>query len=632
MVQVEYQNANYDHGNQSAAFFFEFDHETQKEGILIDCGPGVDFDRLLDEGEYLQAVLLTHLHLDHIQSLAKIAERETPIITTRDNEVLLDQMVKMDGHRLGIDDPEVVNELIRVVESEWEQIRDDLEVRAIPAGHAPGAVGFLIRFKDEGDWFHILATGDFTLHGVAGNPGFDPQLSGCLRMLDANSPIMSGELAASADEQLSIGALLINVSIREDALDDLERGLATIVDRASDGSATLVATSALASIHVAALLDAINGELDQRIPVVLVGKAAAYYRALGWDLDTVSAIEEYEDPAELLRRGQVTIAGPEDASNGSSKVLLDTANRSAGDTTVIQFRNAGSDPLPDTSWLTSYDFDYSMHPSEEDIDTLATTVEATQTLIGHTSDKRVLKAYRERGDDWGTFVWASYGHDRYEIFDGMWLSPQWINDEVHLEEVSGRSYTHLRTSVRGDLLPRLDREEVNLVSEGIDPGVFFDPDLRDELEIIHFDEITVDAGIAKLAEHAFDDDVGRLGESNNDLRQAVVKSIDWFIVESLRGPLPRTERVPSVGNSIGLVEGTPLHSLLAESKDDPETFLLHSVYERLGVSENGEVSLDIPTLAPRKAYLQAIIDHDRTEFESLDEVVEAAMFAYIQSQ
>jgi len=178
MVTVKYQNGNYDGGNQSTLFTFEYEQEAASYGILVDSGPDLDLDDKLGENEHLLATLLTHAHQDHIAGLDACLRDASPIYTSPATAAILEHTLAADAGRPGIDDPDPVINRLKVLDADWTTLVRDIEVRPIPVGHAPGATGFLLRFDDDE---HIFVTGDFTRYDVAGNPGLDPTFDGALQ-------------------------------------------------------------------------------------------------------------------------------------------------------------------------------------------------------------------------------------------------------------------------------------------------------------------------------------------------------------------------------------------------------------------------------------------------------------------
>ena len=175
-MRVSYQHANVHSGNESALLRFTTENGT-RACILVDAGDDVDIKSMLADEEYLNAILLTHAHIDHYRTLAKNVHHSAPIYASPATATVLEQALPEAEKDNDLGDVSIALEAIEPID-EWTPILSTLEVRPIAAGHTPGAAGFILRFRDENssdDPFnskqHILVSGDFTARPCAGFPG-----------------------------------------------------------------------------------------------------------------------------------------------------------------------------------------------------------------------------------------------------------------------------------------------------------------------------------------------------------------------------------------------------------------------------------------------------------------------------
>ena len=635
MVSLTYQNANYEQGNQSVLFKFQFDYDEQRYGILVDAGPGLDLEDLLDDDEYILATLLTHAHLDHITSIRECVDIGTPIYATEETTAMLETIIEYE-ELVPPEDIESLKERLTIVDGEWTNIRDDVAIRPVPVGHAPGACGYVIRFKDQGNWFHMFSSGDFTLHDVAGNPGFDPTFGGSIAEREQVTILQESADGQEVDrsDKLAIGALQMNVPSREASTGKLDAAVSRILERVRNGSPALVATGSLAGIHLASILDHLQRVDSDDFEINLVGKIAAMYEAAGYDLDSVNTVSEFDTPAGLLRRGHVTIAGPEGGSNGSSKALLEAANVAAGDLSVIQLRSAGGSPI-EGSWLTSYEFEYSLHPTEDELDEVVTTIGPVLTIINHTTSRSELNDFRSKGDDWESFVYASYGNEPYPIFtDGNWVRPGWISNDQLIKPVMARAdrYTEYGT-VKAEQLPAIQRRAIDIAAQGIEhEAITIDGATLDtSTASLGTEPVYLDPVVLRLAEIAVADELGGVEIVENTVEELLTEAVDWYLTTNLTGDSIAATTVP-LEESVAVNEDTPLATLLdalSNSSRTQDELVLDAVCEKFAI-EREPRPVENPALGPRWQYIDAIIANPQTEFQSRDEMVNAAVEAYLR--
>jgi len=310
-MRVSYQHANVTSGNESTLLRFTTDDGT-RACILADAGDGVDVDSMLADDEYLNAILLTHAHIDHYRTLAKNVRHSAPVYTSPATAKLLEQTLPEATKDNDLGDISVALDALEPID-EWTPILPTLDVRPIAAGHTLGASGFILRFRDGtvSDGLlspekHVLITGDFTIRPCAGFPGL--------------------ETAYPFD----IDCVLLNASYDESYTTALNESLDTVLERALAGSKVVVATSSLTGVQYAILLARLTATLEREVPITLVGQTAKQYIALGYDEPAVTPCEVFERPENVLDNGSVAITGPESPTTGSSSRLFTAVSDDPG--------------------------------------------------------------------------------------------------------------------------------------------------------------------------------------------------------------------------------------------------------------------------------------------------------------
>ncbi|WP_222913015.1 MBL fold metallo-hydrolase [Natrinema sp. SYSU A 869] len=445
-MRVSYQHANVHSGNESTLLRFMTDDGT-RACVLIDSGDDVDLDSLLADDEYLNAILLTHAHIDHYRTLARSVRHNAPIYTSPATTAILKRVLPEAQKDNDLGDISAAVDALEPIE-DWTSILHDLEVRPVPAGHTPGAVGFVIRFRDENaaddrltGEHHLLATGDFTTRPCAGYSG-----------LETTYPF-------------EIDAVLLNASTDDSYTTALNASLQTVLERAYAGSQVVVATSSLTGIHYATLVGHITAALDRELPVTLVGQAAKVYNTLELDVPGIDTQEVFEQTAKVLEQGRVTIAGPDTPRKGSTSRLLDAI---ADDPTGVFVQLATGDTTSVSNVrCTTRAVELRNHPPIETIDDVVHALAPTQVVIKHATGD-TLNRFQRRFDH--CFTWGTNDEDIHRLYeDGEWLTPEWITETTatkiqtrQWEEAQKRPFDGTVT------LSSTGWDSVDLDAEGID--------------------------------------------------------------------------------------------------------------------------------------------------------------------
>ncbi|HET7324966.1 MAG TPA: MBL fold metallo-hydrolase [Halococcus sp.] len=440
-MRVSYQHANPYYGNESYLMRFHDGIHDQTACVLIDAGDGVAVGDLLAEDEYLTAVLLTHAHLDHYRTLAANVRDGAPVYAAPDTAAILDTVLSEGKHNYDLGDVEPVTDALEPVE-DWTPLTGELDICPVPAGHAPGAAGFLVRFEDN-EPHHLLATGDFTRRRVGGYPGFTTGLG-----VDVEAVFLTAAESAGYERELT-------------------ESVGTMLERAREGSSVLVTASGLTGVQYAYLLGHLGEELDESIPINIVGQVAKLYADLEYDVPGVEACAVFEDPEEVLAPETVTIAGPEVPVEGSAHRLFEEIEDDPA-ATLVQI-TAGATTPRDSAGCTVYDYTLINHPTEDEIDGVVEAFGPIEVVIEH--GRNNSGKYK---DKYSSFVWATDDSKEYTLYDdGRWLSPEWVGPETdrRIRARNGRSNGWTRGGAFGDdrSLPALERaDDVDFVAEGLD--------------------------------------------------------------------------------------------------------------------------------------------------------------------
>ncbi|EJN57805.1 exonuclease of the beta-lactamase fold class-like protein [Halogranum salarium B-1] len=417
-----------------------FERETPPDDetpcILVDAGSGVNLERLLRPTDRLVAICLTHAHFDHYAELTTSHRDSVPIYTSPTTAMLLEEVLAVASAEQGIvTTPETMSAIEPI--DDWVTVTEGIEIHPVPAGHTPGAVGFLIRVTENGDTIRLLTTGDFSLTDVAGYPGFP------------------------TDDLPPIGALFLTASVQEEFSEELTEALIRILEAANRGSTTLVTVSALSGVHLSYLLAALVDELALEIPIRLVGQVAKLYATLEYEFPQVELSPTFDNPRTCLQVGGITIAGPETPTERSSAHLF-AALKKDPNGCLVQLIGSGAPPVL-TAGCTVYDFQFSNHPARSELEHVVKTLTPIETVIIHRHGGGAKEFNHLE-----SCVWSPPDTDEHVLYeDGQWQTPPWMN-------WSGPPRNHSRSLMIGDLfgefpLPSLIRVSTpDLEAEGID--------------------------------------------------------------------------------------------------------------------------------------------------------------------
>ncbi|MFC4406234.1 MBL fold metallo-hydrolase [Haloarchaeobius iranensis] len=438
-MEVTFQHANPHSGHESVLVRLSGDVTDQTACILFDSGTDVDVDGLLEDDEYLTAIVLTHAHLDHYATLGTNLRDGAPVYTSEPTAAILDTVLTEAATNYDISNVDAVVDALEPI-SDWTTVLGDIELRPVPAGHTPGAAGFPLRFDDGGEHRTMLVTGDWTQRSAAGFSGLPTTLSP--------------------------DAVFLTGATNEEFESELTAAVETILERVRAGSTVLVTASGLAGVHIAALLAELD-TIDIDPPSVsITGHAAKLYETLGYDYSTVTSVPTFDDADVILEPGAVTIAGPEVPVEGSAAKFYDCVQDDPG-ATLVQLTSGSVSPV-ESAGCTVDCFQYSNHPPEAAVDDLVEDLAPRQVVMMHQSGA-ALSRYKDRYD---SFVWATTDRDEYRIYeDGTWVAPPWVNDRVarrlrSQQYGNGSSLGSFIDSERS--LANVEQSEISLEAEGLD--------------------------------------------------------------------------------------------------------------------------------------------------------------------
>ncbi|WP_435361652.1 MBL fold metallo-hydrolase [Haloarchaeobius sp. DFWS5] len=440
-MRVSFQHANPHTGNESFLVRLSDPVADQTACILVDAGTNVSVDDLLADDEYLTAIILTHAHLDHYERLGENVRDAAPIYAAEPTAAILDDVLTEATTHYDVSNVDAVLDALTPI-SDWTSVTGDVDVRPVPAGHAPGAAAFGIRFDDGSETRTMLATGDWTRRRTAGYPGLSTEL-------DPEAVFLTGATSEGFEDELT-GAV------------------ATTLERAHAGSTVLLTASGLTAVHLTYLLATLTDRESIAIPsVTLVGHAAKLYETLGYDLDGVQTVRTFDDATAVLDPGAVTIAGPEVPVDGSARSCYEEIRDDPG-ATLVQVTGGVGSPVESANCTVAH-YTYSNHPTDETVDQLVADLAPKQVVVTHQTGSRLAR-FKDRYD---AFTWATTDKGEYTLYeDGQWVEPPWVTDAV-ARRLRARQYQNGNSSKHGalvtgdDTVPAVAQVSPNLTAEGL---------------------------------------------------------------------------------------------------------------------------------------------------------------------
>ena len=466
-MRIAFQRANPRSHNES--FLLRVDSLGEPtQCLLFDAGRGVDLDELLDDDDAFLGTCLSHAHSDHYDALGAVqgaARRrenaDSTVYTGPDTAAVLGDVLEVaatersDGHGGGRDG--VTAEAVQAVD-DWTRLSESIEIRPVPAGHAPGAAGFLVRIGDGSDERLCLVTGDWTLRDAGGTPGL---------------PV---------EDLPQVDVLFLTTATATDVPETLTDVVGTTLERASAGAPTLVTANGLTGAHLARLLDRAASGFDLQVPVRVVGHTARLYQELygtsgatatdggsealadGSPTDAVetatdSAVEcvpVFDSPGTCLGPGEITVAGPDVPTEQSSGTLFDTL-ASNPNACVYQVIGSGRTPREDAD-CTLHATELANHPATPALETVVDALAPRHTVVVHERGASGKYNYLD------SMVWAGDNDEVFELYDGhSWQMPPWTHQSVlRTDATDGYQGTIPET------LPSPRGGRVDLVREGVD--------------------------------------------------------------------------------------------------------------------------------------------------------------------
>mgnify|MGYP000609642994 CR=1 FL=1 len=544
-MRVSYQNANPRSGHESYYIKFENRASTTTNCVLIDSGENVDVESDLGENEYLSAVLLTHAHADHYQTISDNVKDGAKVLMTPATASVLENVLSEASKRAETEDIDwkKIEDSVEPV-TDWYSITADVEVRPVPAGHIPGACGYLIRF--DGDK-HILATGDFTFDRAAGYP----------------------QLPKEELEELGVDVLFLNASASEPG--ELTQSVEKVMEQAVSGGHVLVSASGMTCVKYVYILGHLIEEQGLGLRVSIAGQAAKIYEDLGYDVPNVSSYPVYESTDEVLK-SDISVAGPEKPTEGSSEKLFEEI-KDDGSATLVRVLGA-STRAKESAGCTVNDYETVNHPTQEKLYNFVEELNPVHTVIQHGNTER-WDGERFRF----TMTWSDNKTEHRVLYsDGDWRPPGWL-DEGTLERIlknnRSRGKPDISSVMSGDGIeemlepdfPKIEpqNDEVKLNEEGI-----LIDEIRDR-EFVSTSEPVKDT--EKAEESTEDESVSEEGEKDlHEIRETLER-----IEEKVDAETHEAVVVDTGGGDLLLrLEGKDIDDLSLEHGESVEV----SVFER----------------------------------------------------
>lgn len=441
-------NVSYQHVNPAASHDATLLTITPEDDpparFLIDAGEDVSPQAYLSSDESLDGVFLTHAHRDHYASLSQALQDDTPLYTSEPTASILQQVYTEADRYQDLGDPETVEAALTPIDG-WTELTDDVAVLPVPAGHTPGAVGYLFRVDDlaaNDETVTILATGDFTTHPVAGYPGL------------------------TIPDSIDLDIIIANAGTSDEFTDNLVDAVDTTLERALGGATTLIAASGFTGVHAAYLLGHLLEEIGRSLPITVVGQAAKHYNALEYDVPNVTARPQFSDTTDVMQAGGITIAGPEAPTQGSTSRLFGTI-RDDPDSVFVQLSTSSADPVEDAACATHY-YTLPPHPSADEFVDLIQEYLPRHLILKHVP----VSEASDIGDRFDNlFRWTNKDTRSHTLYDdGNWIAPPWITD-------NSESLIRRRNYKESDPRIPIDRSVADLPADAITRS---DPDLEAE--------------------------------------------------------------------------------------------------------------------------------------------------------
>jgi putative mRNA 3-end processing factor len=444
-MEIQFQHANPHSGRESVVLRIDGLLADQTVCVLVDAGQHVSTDDLLDDDadEYLSAICLTHAHLDHYQSLGDALAHGAPVYAATDTATMLEDVFAAGADHYDLSKTDRVLDQLEPI-GEWTQIVSGLRVHPVPAGHTPGAAGFLFEVTASDERRTILVTGDFTTRSAAGYPGFN------------------------LDLPVNVDVLVLTAATSEEFEARLTDAVGTICERVWAGSSVLATASGLTGLHLAYLLGHLADQWDERLPITLAGHAAKLYDRLEYTIPNVETAAEFADPTAVLATDGVTIAGPEVPSDGSAKRLFETISDDPG-ATLVQLINGGSSPVT-TAACTTHNFSLTNHPTQQTIDDVVKALSPVHVVITHQQGA----AANQYKDKYASYVWATDDTDCYTLLnESGWTPPPWVTGSTKRRVQSGTTTMNgtLGDAIADEEIPLPSvtrRDDVDIDAEGLD--------------------------------------------------------------------------------------------------------------------------------------------------------------------
>lgn len=441
-MRVGYQHVNPHGGRESTFVRFHDELHDQTTCVLVDAGASVDVGECLGDDEYLSAILLTHAHIDHYRTLGSNLRDGAPVYATSETVAALTARLDSGGDHV---DQERGDEIRAALEpiSGWTDLTSDVRIHPVPAGHAPGACGFVLQFADGDDRHHLLASGDFTTRRAGGYPGLSTDLP--------------------------VDAVFLTAATAEDFQARLTDALARVLQRSMAGSTVLATASGSTGVHLAHLLAHVGERTGSSVPVTVVGRAATLWNDFGYEHPAVESVPRFDDPWAVIAPGRVTIAGPEVPVAGSSERLFGAIEDDDG-ATLVQLTSGAFDPKQSASCTVDH-YELRNHPTEATVDSVVEELEPIHVVVTH-QQGTAADRYKDKYD---AFVWATDDRSRYTLYeDGAWTGPPWVTEATR-RRVRSRHYRTDGQPVGATVdasdvpLPAVERrDDVDLDAEGVD--------------------------------------------------------------------------------------------------------------------------------------------------------------------